>query len=425
MKRTIRDWFQLLGGLVLPLLLLLTACDRGAPSTEELEEIAAALLPRLEVLSGLEAREPIRLAWQSRAEMQEFVERQLDEELPPEYLDEMKGVYTAFGLLPDTLDLRALLLELYSEQVVGYYDPAAETLYIVEGTPTSDIETVLVHELVHALQDQHANLDSLIARERGNDAQTAAQAALEGQATLVMFALLIERQLGREIDPAQIPPIGDQMQSLLDAQNSQFPVFQNAPRLIRETLLFPYIGGASFVQTLWEYEGRRDPDDPGPHFTAPLGEFMPQSTEQVLYPLERFLEYRDPPIGIEIEGGPTGAKTLLENDLGAFEIGILLDEHLGADTRTRVRGWAGDRYRYIELEDGRTALIWYTLWDDDVSADSFADAYRQILERRPERRGKITRTEIEGEPAVIIIDTEASLDPEMIEAPPVRRLVRE
>src|SRR5690625_4687697 len=115
----------------------------------------------------------------------------------------------------------------------------------------------------------------------------------------------------------------------------------------------------------------------------------------------------------------------LANALCAFVIGIPLDEHPGGDTRSRVRAWAGDRYRSIEVEDGRTALIWYTLWDDDVSADSFADAYRQILERRPERRGKITRTEIEGEPAVIIIDTEASLDPEMIEAPPVRRLVRE
>src|SRR5690625_3747092 len=152
---------------------------------------------------------------------------------------------------------------------------------------------------------------------------------------------------------------------------------------------------------------------------------MQDTLDQALYHLGSQLYYRCPPSGIEIEGGPTGAKTRLENDLGAFEIGILLDEHLGADTRTRVRGWAGDRYRYIELEDGRTALIWYTLWDDDVSADRFADAYRQILERRPERRGKITRTEIEGEPAVIIIDTEASLDPEMIEAPPVRRLVRE
>jgi hypothetical protein len=218
---------------LLPIAFLVTSCRGQGRTRPDLDQMAAEILPRLEVLSGLEARAPIRLAWQDRAEMQRYIERQFDEELPARYIAGTKAAYAAFGLIPDTLDLRQLLLDLYSEQVVGYYDPRTETLYLVEGAPAGDIRTVLSHELVHALQDQHVDLDSLVSRERGNDRQTAAQAAFEGQATLVMFALMLEQQLGRPITPDQIPPLGDQLRPLLESQNSRFPVFQRAPRLIR------------------------------------------------------------------------------------------------------------------------------------------------------------------------------------------------
>ena len=108
----------------------------------------------------------------------------------------MHATYAALGLIPDTLDLRALMMEVYKEQIIGYYDPKAEELYVVEGVPRGEVRPVLAHELVHALQDQYADLEALIAPERGNDRQTAAQAALEGHATLVMFALMLEEQQG-------------------------------------------------------------------------------------------------------------------------------------------------------------------------------------------------------------------------------------
>src|SRR5690606_21489386 len=105
-----------------------------------------------------------------------YVEAQLTDEMPPEELEGVHATYALLGLIPDTLDLRALLLDLYTEQIVGYYDPETKTLYAVEGVQREALRPVLAHELVHALQDQHANLDSLISRERGNDRQVAAQA---------------------------------------------------------------------------------------------------------------------------------------------------------------------------------------------------------------------------------------------------------
>jgi hypothetical protein len=384
--------------------------------------MAAEMLPRLQVLSGLEARAPIKLAWQSREAMQHYVRKQLDEELPAEYIAGTRAAYAAFGLVPDTLDLRKLLLDLYSEQVVGYYDPPTKTLYVVEGAPTGDIHTVLAHELVHALQDQHVDLDSLVAQERGNDRQTAAQAAFEGQATLVMFARMMEEQLGRPITPDQIPPLGNQLRPLLESQNSRFPVFQRAPRLIRETLLFPYIGGAAFVQALWN---AANPDGQNPatvRFPAPIDSLFPESTEQVMYPAEHFIARRDLPIDVVLAPGPAGWQVVHEDNLGELETTILLQEHLGEAAESAARGWGGDQYRLIRGAGGHSALVWYSVWDDDAAADRFADAYRRVLQHRPDRRGRVERLELEGRPAVLVVDAEAALDPAEVPVPAVARL---
>ncbi|HUH13919.1 MAG TPA: DUF6782 family putative metallopeptidase, partial [Longimicrobiales bacterium] len=275
-------------------LLVLTgaaACGGEAQQTDaQLQAAVDSLVPLLESLSGLEQRGPIHFARRSRAQLRAFVEEQLAEKLPPEELAGVEATYRAFGLLPDTLDLRALLLELYTEQVVGYYDPARDTLYLVDDVPAADLLDVLAHELVHALQDQHADLDALIDRSRGNDRQTAAQAAIEGHATLVMFALQAAALTGGPVDMAALPNLAAELRPALEGHNERFPVFRDAPRIVRETLLFPYLGGAGFVQELWRAAA---PDRP-----APLGEHLPLSTEQVLHPRARFLQERDEPTEI-------------------------------------------------------------------------------------------------------------------------------
>ena len=78
---------------------------------------------------------------------------------------------------------RAFMLELLSEQVVGYYDPAKKVLYVVDGAPEEMVNVTIAHELVHALQDQYINLDSLEKLTYDSDRQTAMQTVIEGQAT--------------------------------------------------------------------------------------------------------------------------------------------------------------------------------------------------------------------------------------------------
>ena len=127
---------------------LLVACGGDAPgagtaggdtlATGEpvaLRALADSLLPTLEQLSGLAASQDVRIEQRSVAQVRSYVQAQLADEMPPAELAGVQATYALLGLIPDTLDLGALLLDLYTEQIVGYYDPETKTLYAVEGVP--------------------------------------------------------------------------------------------------------------------------------------------------------------------------------------------------------------------------------------------------------------------------------------------------
>lgn len=395
------------------LLLLTTACrgqDRPAqPIDPALVALVDSMLPKLETLSGLKKVRPVQLAEQSRDDLRKYVEARLADEMPPAEIEGIRQTYIAFGLMPDTLDMKKLLLDLYQEQVAGYYDPLTRKFYLIKGTPIDMLRPVLAHELVHALQDQHTNLDSLISRKRGNDRQSAAQAAIEGHATLVMFAYLLSQASGQLVDPRMLPDIAAQMRPAIEAQNSQFPVFKRAPRIIRETMVWPYVGGAAFTQALWH--ARTDEGYP-----APIGSLLPQSTEQVMHPRDHFLTTRDEPTEIRFANK---ANVLYENTLGELETGILLSVHLGTDDATAAAGWDGDRFQLQNI-NGKKLLVWQSVWDDAAAADRFAAAYKQIAMKRAARAIRVERNTINGREGVLVFDGEKGIEVATMKAPSVR-----
>ena len=95
--------------------------DPGVVSSDpELAKVAATLLPSLAERSGLALREPVRLERRSRGQLMSYLEAKLDEELPPEEERAMVDTYALLGLVPPDLDLRELLLKLYTEQIAGF-----------------------------------------------------------------------------------------------------------------------------------------------------------------------------------------------------------------------------------------------------------------------------------------------------------------
>ena len=354
-----------------------TACgrERGEPRVISSDPILAAaaepILRDLADRAGLTLRGPVRLERRTRPELETYLEFKLDEELDEERAELLSESYGLLGLLPPGFDLRSALKELYLEQVAGFYDPDSTTLFVLADQPESLLESLLVHELVHAIQDQSTDLDAITDRDLGNDRQAAAQAAIEGHATLVMFEFLLEQRQEGAMDLTTIPDLTDQVRSALEAARTQSPAMAAAPLILQESLLFPYLGGAAFVEALWKSEAGRPP---------PFGVWLPQSTEQILHP-ERFLGgERDAPEELDVSAG-AGWRTLYEDTLGELEIGILL-ETLGGD-RGGAAGWDGDRYALLVSDQGARALAWFTVWDSDRSRDSFVRALRSHLPSYP------------------------------------------
>jgi hypothetical protein len=379
-----------------------------------LEAMIDSLLPAIAEASGLAIRHPVEHALQPRPEAEAFIDRQLAEQW-----DDMGGVEAAYrelGLLPDTLDLRALLQDLYSEQVVGYYDPRTSRLYVVEGIAARDAAPVVAHELVHALQDQHTDLDSLVAPIRGNDRQMAAQAAAEGQAMVVMMALQAARTAGRPIDPGALPDLTELLQEAMEAEHAEFPVFARSPRIIREGLLFPYVHGAAFVQALY----RLRPVGEAP--PVPFGDLLPTSTQQVMNPVDRFIRSRIEPLEIRLSDPTEGWTSRYDDTLGKFELTILLTEFLGEGAGDVAVGWRGDRYALLEGPAGEAVLVWYSAWDDNAAADRFATRYRQLLDRRAGRTGDVRRQEHDGRPVVRVVQAPAVVDLATVPVPAIRSL---
>jgi hypothetical protein len=403
----------------------LSACRPDAPpppladgvadedSPADLVALLADLLPRIERLSGLDRRDVIRMRRQGREDARRYVESRLDTEMPPERMEGVRRSYVAMGLLPDTLDLRALLLDLYTEQVLGYYDPATKTLYVVEGEDAAGLRPLLAHELVHALQDQHASIDSLVAHERGNDRQTAAHAALEGHAMVVMFAVLAEEATRRRVDPVALPDPAAELGDALRQQNQQFAVFSRAPAIIQETLLFPYVHGASFVHQLWSAMA------PMERYPAPLDTLMPRSTAHVMAP-RQFLAGEREPVELRFDAPATGWSALYENSMGRLETGIFLAVHAGEGARGATEGWMGDRYVLMARDGAPDVLHWVSVWETQAAASRFAAAARGAASSLAGRHVAVTSRSVEGMPAVGITIT-AGAEAADLPAPGIRQ----
>ena len=88
-----------------------------------------------------------------------------------------ESIATSTGFPTNTIfGFASMLVKLLTEQIIGYYDPKTKVLYVVKGSPEDYTGITIMHELIHALQDQYTNLDSLQHIIGDDDRAAAAQA---------------------------------------------------------------------------------------------------------------------------------------------------------------------------------------------------------------------------------------------------------
>ena len=311
------------------------------------------------------------------------------EELPAEKMAPLEASLKAFGLIPESMVLAKYYPELLTSQVGGFYDPRRKYLTLVMreggllGKEASakygaDVakrmeETVLVHELTHALQDQHFNLQKFAINDPLSDEGAARLALIEGDATLTMYnfftGMNLENMPGME---QMMTKMFEDPQKLMD-MSADMPggkEMADAPAWFRDNLLFSYLQGYVFCmnvkkkggQKLLDYAFTKDP---------------PRSTEQILHP-EKWHTKRDDPVAIvwpDLSNELPGYKKVAEAQLGEQSIKVLLRGKMKNEKQAAeaAAGWGGDRFAVYQRNDSRV-LLWITEWDSNQDSRKFKEA---------------------------------------------------
>jgi heme-degrading monooxygenase HmoA len=329
---------------------------------------------------------PVQSSTQSRTEIERMLIKNLDEETTPAQMHAAEVTLKRLGLAPPDFQYRALMLRVLTEQVAGYYDPKTGEFHLADWIDLDGQRPVMAHELTHALQDQHFNLRRFDHWPKGDsDAELAAHALIEGDATLAM-ALYVANSPLRAL--AFLKSLG--------ATGMASPELDKAPRALRETLLFTYQEGMNWTRNLYKQGGW---ERVSKAFTE-----LPQSTEQIMHP-EKYYAH-EAPVKVTLpditgllnaESRGTRVRSVaaapderaiwkrLDNDVeGEWGFYLILDEFLKspAESRRAAAGWGGDRFAVYESPKGEVLFVSVSSWDTENDAREFFEAYVKRTELR-------------------------------------------
>ncbi len=325
----------------------LTGVDLPPAALAQLE----VLFEEAEEVRGLQFLSTPRILVLTPEQLEQRIRSDIEEESEDFPADE--ALYKLLGLLDPETDFESLLLELYGEQVAGVYDPEADEVVIRarEGELSVVERSTMVHELVHALTDQHFDFNDdyqAMFDEERLDQAAAYQALIEGDATLAQVMWL--RGLSQR-------ELGEFVAESLEIDSS---ALDDAPEFLAQSLLFPYDSGLSFAQALFQDGGW---DAVNEAYTLMLD--LPGSTEQVITPAdyERDLP-RDVPIPDVTLAGYNLERTSVWGEAG---FRIILDQVLGTDAAAVASdGWGGDVYH--QWFDGTNAAF-LLVFEGDTAND--------------------------------------------------------
>ncbi|MEJ7844565.1 MAG: hypothetical protein WKF93_02895 [Acidimicrobiales bacterium] len=269
--------------------------------------------------------------------------------------------FAALGLVEPGVELADAYRELLGIGVVGFYDPSTEEL-VVRGTEASPyVRTVIAHELVHALDDQHFDIDRDFA-DTPDESGFGFTAVLEGNAVRIEEAYRAtftpdeedaatteELSIGLGVDPFAIPFV------------------------LLESLAAPYELGPVLVEAILAAGGDEA--------LAGAIAVPPTTSEQVLEPDVFVAGEAAVPVPVPVADGPV----VDEGAFGAFTLGQLLAE-IGVDPSTAaaaVDGWGGDAYVQWDDAGGATCVRVAVVGDTAADTAELAEALTEAADGSP------------------------------------------
>ena len=331
---------------------------------EALRAEIAELVSVTEEIRGLQFLEEPSITVLSEQELAARIRADLESELEPDELETTQAWFQLLGLLPnDAPPLLDVYVNLLGEQVIGLYDLDTKELLVrgetAELSPLS--RSTVVHELLHALADQHFDdgtaLETLVDGERYDEA-SAFFSFLEGEATYFQLLYITER-LSTSESLALATEALDQDTSALDA----------TPYVISEPFFYRYEAGLDFVTAVAA--------DGGIDALNQAHVIPPTTTEHISHP-ETYLEGE----GADDVALPTtavaGYEVVEESTWGELGLLATFGQLIGPGAASQIGdGWGGDAYRIMTSGDEVLFVLTYR-GDTERDAEEVAEALADL-----------------------------------------------
>lgn len=308
------------------------------------------------------------------------IETYVAQQVKHEELAKQQLMYVALGLLEPTTDIQGLLVRVMGEQIVGYYD-VEKHLFIVRddimaALPKADASVtearmIIVHEMVHALQDQHLKLGERTDKDEPTDRSNAYHALVEGDATLAMIGYVVA-QMGADLDVLTSNP--EMLNNVLEQTTSMSssPELEQAPAILRVTLIAAYFEGLRLCAFAHGHGGWAS--------VNALHETLPASTEQVMH-TDKYAAH-EAPVVIALPQFPgldaAGYTQVIDDTLGELEMGVYFGQKADDVDKAAAAGWGGDSLRVYRKPDGTGAVVWWTAWDSEREAKEAEGAAKRV-----------------------------------------------
>jgi len=388
-----------------------------------LERVAREIQAEVEALRGLAFKAPVRVKLAGQAEFLDYARRRQKETESEGRMRRDESIAKLLGLVPGEMDLERTLMAILEKQVGGFYDPKEDAFYLMGGFNGGVAKIILAHELAHALDDQHYDLDAGTRRcGEDSDRELAWRSVVEGSGTAAMNQWFLKHR--KEVDP----------NDLAKAQSLGGPELAAAPGWLWKPLVASYLRGEGFLvrqgglNLLMAKPKAADLDQA---LKAP-----PVSTEQILHP-EKYWDpaKRDEPRSVELDLAvpPAGWRVVAQDTYGELLLALFTtprEQRKGLDvsnpanvlaieyTNEAAAGWDGDRLALLERE-GAMALVCATTWDTPADAEQFAAAARANLVPDAAAKGLAARAvlvERRGAADVVLVAASVALPAEELRA---------
>jgi hypothetical protein len=335
----------------------------------------------------------------SRDEVEKYILDKFHEDKDAKRMQREEVVLKKFGLLDRDFQLQTFLVSLLKEQIAGYYDNKTKTVNLLDWVSPDEQKPVMAHELTHALQDQHTDLEKWEPQDPDSvskdvtednkrlaidERDTARDAVLEGQAMVVYMDYILKPK-GKSLLTS--PDVMRTPQDDLDSSDSS-PVMDRAPLLLKQSLLFPYRDGLGFEQKLLK--------DKGPKYAfSEVLDRPPSSSFEIMNPTAYERKVTAPLLAMP------DVHPLLDGEYQPLDVGVMgsldvriLTELFGGPQLAAILTpqWNGGIYYAVQSRKAKTpqeqastasvALLYFSAWRTEAAAREFAKMYERALSQK-------------------------------------------